>query len=84
MNPGKMGMSDDLGGFSREIASGGLAIGSAKGAPNVRLSPGRTEAKTMILRLLGVDKAPEMEQDFGCRREGIAKQLQNPRRGWKR
>ena len=77
-------MSDDFGEFPAEIASGSLAIGSAKEASNVRLSPGKTEAKTMILRPLGVDKTPKMGQDFGCWGEAITKQLQNPRRGWKR
>ena len=81
MNPGKREVSDGFGELCRPIASGNLAIGSEKKPSNVRVSPSVNEAETMIISSLGVDKGLKMGQYFGCWREGIAKQLQNPRGG---
>ena len=61
-------------------ALGGPAIGSGKKSSNVRVSPGKIEAKSMISGAPGVDRGLKMGQYFGCWKEGIAKQLQNPRR----
>ena len=81
MNPGESEMCDGFGTLCRPLASGNLAIGSGKESSNVRVSPGNIEAKSMISGAPGVDRASEMGQYFGCWREGIAKQLQNPRGG---
>jgi len=52
-NPGKMGVSGRCCELLARIASKGLAIISAKGAPHLRLSPGKIEAKMAKTCLTG-------------------------------
>lgn len=76
--------AEGLGRFWRPVASEDLAKDSGNKSSNVRVSPVKTQAEYMIFAVLGVDNAEGMGQDAACREQGAAKQLQNPRGGWKR